>query len=103
MSADEAPIDLATLRVGDFSARVGEVFEMKTSGGVVPLKLAKADSHGPAVREGGAFSLLFVSAAGPWQPQAVYPVSHPGLGTLEIFLVPAGPVSGGNAYHATFT
>ena len=76
---------------------------MMTAGGVVPLNLAKVDSYGQAIREGGAFSLLFVSPVGPWQPQAVYPVKHPDLGTLEIFLVPAGPVSGGNGYHATFT
>ncbi len=76
---------------------------MKTTGGVVPLKLVKVDSDGQAIREGGAFSLLFVSPAGPWLPQAIYPVKHPDLGTIEIFLVPVGPVSGGNGYHATFT
>jgi hypothetical protein len=28
---------------------------------------------------------------------------HPSLGTMEIFLVPVGPVAGGNAYQAIFT
>ena len=72
--------------------------------GMVPLKLAKTESAGQASgATGGAFSLLFVAPAGPWLPQAIYPVTHPALGTMEIFLVPVGPVSGGNGYHAVFT
>ena len=70
---------------------------------MVPLRLAKTESVGQAHREGGAFSLLFVAPAGPFLPQAIYPVQHPALGTLEIFLVPVGPVPGGNGYHAVFT
>jgi hypothetical protein len=29
-------------------------------------------------------------------------VSHPALGTMEIFLVPVGPAQGWRGYHATF-
>jgi hypothetical protein len=96
-------VDLAKLRIDDFSSRLDEVFEMHTAGGVVPLKLSKVDSYGQASREGGAFSLLFVAPQGPWQPQATYPLEHPALGVMEIFLVPVGPTAGGNGYHATFT
>jgi hypothetical protein len=95
--------DLAKLKMADFSGRLEQVFEMQTDGGVLPLKLTKVDSYGQAIREGGAFSLLFVAPPGPWQPQAVYPIKHPELGTMEIFIVPAGPVPAGNSYHATFT
>ena len=45
----------------------------------------------------------FVAPAGPFLPQAIYPVMHPALGTMEIFLVPVGPLAGGNGYHAVFT
>ena len=67
------------------------------------LELAEVRRLGQAMREGGAFSLLFVSPPGPFLPQAIYPLTHTSLGTLEIFLVPIGPVGGGNAYEAVFT
>ncbi|SDO37212.1 hypothetical protein [Afipia sp. GAS231] len=95
--------DLATLRIEDFAPHCDSVFEMQTAGGVVPLKLTQVSPAGASGRAGGAFSLLFVALAGPWLPQAIYPVKHPVLGVMEIFLVPVGPVPGGNGYHATFT
>ena len=95
--------DLATLSIDDFEPHLNAVFEMTSPGGRMPLQLAKADAAGQARREGGAFSLLFVAPAGPWLPQATYPVRHPVLGMMDIFLVPVGPVSGGNGYHAVFT
>lgn len=98
-----SPTDLGRLKLDDFSPHLDAVFEMTSSAGTVPLKLAKTECYGQAIREGGAFSLLFVAPAGPYLPQAIYPVRHPALGTMEIFLVPIGPVSGGNGYHAVFT
>ena len=95
--------DLATLRIEDFAPHCDGVFEMQTAGGIVPLKLEKVAAAGASGRTGGAFSLLFVAPEGPWLPQAIYPVKHPSFGTMEIFLVPVGPLPGGNGYHATFT
>jgi hypothetical protein len=95
--------DLAALRIDDFTPHLEAVFDMQTAGGVVPLKLAKVDPVGDSGRAGGAFSLIFVAPKGPWLPQAIYPVQHPTLGTLEIFLVPVGSVFGGNGYQAIFT
>jgi hypothetical protein len=94
--------DLATLSIDDFQPHLDAVFEMQSPAGVVPLKLAKADPAGASGRAGGAFSLLFIAPKGPWLPQAIYPVKHPDLGTMEIFLVPVGPAAGGNSYHAVF-
>ena len=94
--------DLATLAIGDFVPHRDAIFDMHTPAGTVPLKLVKVDPDGNSGREGGAFALLFVAPAGPFLPQAIYPVSHPALGTMEIFLVPVGPTLGGNGYHATF-
>jgi hypothetical protein len=96
-------MDLAALRIDDFAPHLEAVFELQSASGLVPLKLAKTESYGEASREGGAFSLLFVGPAGPWLPQAIYPVKHPALGMMEIFLVPTGPMQGGNGYHAAFT
>ena len=95
--------DLATLVVNDFEPHLDEVFEMQSSAGPIPLKLAKTETAGQSKRAGGAFSLLFVAPAGPFLPQAIYSVNHPALGTIEIFLVPVGPLAGGNGYHAVFT
>jgi hypothetical protein len=97
-----SPPDLATLRLDDFAPHRDAVFEMQSPAGVVPLKLVKVDPAGESGRAGGAFSLLFTAPSGPWLPQAIYPVQHPTLGTMEVFLVPVGPESGGNGYQAVF-
>jgi hypothetical protein len=98
-----ATADLAALAIDDFSPHLDAVFDMQTASGVVPLKLAKVDPAGNSGRAGGAFSLIFVAPKGPWLPQAIYPVTHPALGILEFFLVPVGPMHGGNGYQAIFT
>jgi hypothetical protein len=97
--------DLAKLKVGDFAPHLNEAFEMQTPAGAVPLKLVHADAEGGAVkggRDGGSFSLQFVAPQGRWLPQGTYPVKHPTLGTIEIFLVPTGAVQDGHGYHAVF-
>jgi hypothetical protein len=97
------PPDLATLRIDDFAAHLDAIFDMQSPAGVMPLKLVKADPVGESGRAGGAFSLLFIGPKGASLPQAIYPVKHPSLGTMEIFVVPIGPLSGGNGYQAIFT
>jgi len=97
--------DLATLKIDDFAPHVDAAFEMQTPAGAVPLKLVSADGAGEPVkdgREGGSFTLEFVAPQGRWLPQGIYPVKHPTLGTLDIFLVPSGALHGGHGYHATF-
>jgi hypothetical protein len=94
--------DLGTLTIEDFATHLHAVFDMQSPAGVMPLRLVKADPAGVSGRAGGAFSLLFTAPSGPWLPQAIYPVQHPALGTMEIFLVPVGPESGGNGYQAIF-
>ena len=98
-----ATADLAALGIGDFTPHLEAIFDMQTADGVIPLQLANARPVGDSGRAGGAFSLLFVAPAGPWLSQGIYPVKHPALGIMEIFLVPVGPAPGGNGYHAVFT
>lgn len=95
--------DLATLRIDDFAPLCDSAFAMQTAGGTVPLKLVKVASAGDSGRQGGAFSLLFVAAAGTSLPQAIYSVTHPAFGVMDIFLVPIGPLQGGSGYQAIFT
>ena len=98
-----ATVDLAALAIGDFSPHLDAVFDMQAAGGVVPLKLVKLDPVGNSGRAGGAFSLIFVAPKGTRLPQAIYPVKHPVLGIMEIFLVPIRPTQDGNGYQAIFT
>jgi hypothetical protein len=94
---------LAELTAADFEPHQGAIFRFAAAGGELELKLVEVRRLGQALRNGGAFSLLFLSAAGPFLPQAIYPFTHPALGALELFLVPLGPKDGGNSYEAVFT
>jgi hypothetical protein len=98
-----ATADLAALRIDDFTPHLEAVFDMQAPGGAVPLKLAKVDPAGNSGRAGGAFSLIFIAPKGTRLPQAIYPVKHPVLGVMEIFLVPIRPTLEGHGYQAIFT
>jgi hypothetical protein len=98
-----ATVDLAALAIGDFSPHLDAVFDMQTAAGVVPLKLVKVDPSGNSGRAGGAFSLIFIAPKATRLPQAIYPIKHPVLGVMEIFLVPIRPTQEGNGYQAIFT
>jgi hypothetical protein len=98
-----ATANIAALSIDDFTPHLDAVFDLQAAGGVVPLKLAKVDPVGDSGRAGGAFSVIFSSPKGPFLPQAIYPVTHPALGVMEIFLVPIGPTQHGNGYQAIFT
>jgi hypothetical protein len=98
-----APADLGSLAIGDFMPHLGGSFALETADGSVALKLVRVDPAGESGRPGGAFSLLFSAPQGPWLPQAIYPVAHHALGTMDIFLVPIGSLDGGAGYQAIFT
>jgi hypothetical protein len=92
-----------SLKPADFEPHVGRAFAIEANGQRLDLKLAEVEHLGAAHREGGAFSLTFLSAPGPFLPQGIYPMQHPALGTLELFIVPLGPKDGGNSYQVIFT
>lgn len=95
--------DLATLVADDFEGHLNETFQIRVPGGELSTTLKEVRRLGRAIRAGGAFALLFVAPPGPFLKQAIYPVVHPTIGTLELFLVPIGPEPDGNAYEAIFT
>jgi hypothetical protein len=95
--------DLATLGIDDFKAQLGSQFDVQTAGGTIAMKLSKVDPAGDSGRKGGAFSLIFAAPRGPWLGQTIYPMRHAALGTMEIFLVPIGPLGEANGYQAIFT
>lgn len=109
--------DLGTLKIEDFSSHLNEVFEVQVADGrTVPLKLVEAVSQGGALpeaakndqgkeirlRKGGGFTLQFVAPETYPLQQGIYPIKHPKRGTLEVFLVPTGPMKGGFGLHAVF-
>jgi hypothetical protein len=94
---------LATLTADDFETLGGQSFSLTVAGRDVELKLEAVQRLGQALRAGGAFSVQFSAPAGPVLPQAIYPLRHPSLGTLELFIVPLKPEKGVNRYEAIFT
>jgi hypothetical protein len=96
-------MSLTSLKPADFEPHIGHAFAIEANGKRLELKLAEVERVGSAVREGGAFSLTFLTAPGPFLPQGVYPLRHPTLGTFELFMVPLGPKDGGNSYQIIFT
>lgn len=93
---------VADLRIEDFEPHRGESFRLMATGATLELELADVQRLGTALREGGAFSLIF-RGTGPIAPQAIYPLEHPALGTLELFVVPIQPKDGSNRYEVIFT
>ena len=98
-----ANVDLAALGIDDFKPLLGSQFDVQAAGGTVAMKLSRVDPAGESGRKGGAFSLIFAAPRGPWLPQAIYPMRHAALGTMEIFLVPIGSLGEANGYQAVFT
>ena len=96
-------IDLAAVGIEDFKPHIGSQFDLQAAGGTIAMKLSRVDPAGESGRKGGAFSLIFAAPRGPWLPQAIYPMRHAALGTMEIFLVPIGPIGEANGYQAVFT
>ena len=91
------------LTAGDFAGHLGTVFaaaEVDVALELVEVKPLPA--HGAALaRE--PFSLLFRGPRERLLPQATYPLSHPAMGELEIFLVPIAQDAGGTSYEAIYS
>lgn len=93
---------LDTVTAADFEARLDETFRIDLRGGAIDLRLAAVRRLAQGARTGGGFALDFVIAEGPQLRQASYRLSNDAMGTLEIFLVPIGPIDGGFGYEALF-
>jgi hypothetical protein len=71
----------------------------------VRLRLAAITRFGvqPHAPRTEPFSLELVGPAAPVLPQATYALDHPGLGRLELFIVPLGPDrDGGLRYEVVY-
>jgi hypothetical protein len=90
-----------------FTPLVGETFVLETGDGgtervelVAATEGAQLGGPGPDGQQRQQFSLLFVGTAR--LAQATYPLTHPALGRIELFLVPLGPDARGLRYEAAF-
>ena len=98
------PKSISELNIEDFEPHRGESFRLSANGAALELKLSEVQRLGTALRNGGAFSLIFTAPAGtPIAPQAIYPIEHPALGTLELFVVPIQPKGDSRRYEVIFT
>jgi len=98
-------IDLATVTKQTFDAHVGSRFAMRIDAErTIDLELVETGTiptRPDASRAG--FSLRFRAAERGHVPQRIYLLEHAVLGSLEIFLVPAGPDEIGMRYDAVFS
>jgi hypothetical protein len=96
---DDVSLEKFSTLIGDrFAVHSNEAGEL-----AVTLSEASALSDRPSPTGRIPFSILFDGPPEPILPQRIYPLEHPLLGRLELFLVPLQPESGRARYQAIFT
>jgi hypothetical protein len=79
---------LANYTKSSFVSYLNSVFQIQTGSGNVEVTLTSVNDM-PAPQGGECFSLLFVGGSEA-RAQNTYVVTHPALGTFQLFLVPSG-------------
>jgi hypothetical protein len=100
------PVDLATLTHEQFSALVGSAFQVQLAESTeITFTLAEAKKLSAARPcQRAPFSLILRPADPQFHaPQQIFPLTHPQLGRLEIFMVPIKPDATGARFEAVFT
>ncbi|MEA2141833.1 MAG: hypothetical protein QOI64_263 [Solirubrobacteraceae bacterium] len=102
-------MDLADATHSTFSERVGDVFTLEVDDLTLELTLDAADARAADARAAPAdpeartpFSLVFSAPADRPLDQGMYPIGHPELGVLDMFIVPIGRDENGTRYEAVF-
>lgn len=99
-------MDLADLTLATFEPLVGDGFAVQAEadeGEPIELVLESATKSGEWPGGRDPFALVFRGPRDPLLPQAIYGLRHPGLGLVELFIVPIAQEAGGAAYQAIFT
>lgn len=98
-------ISLKTLTADTFDPYVKTMFQLERADGAnSAVTLTQLSRYATASHTGRQqFSLVFTGTPGEVLPQHIYPLHHPELGALEIFLVPIGVCPEGTRYEAVFT
>ena len=101
---------LDKLTSDDFKARLNQKFQLQLEG-LEPLELEliqvsnlgrEPDPTDDLVKR-WAFAVVFRGPNEPILSQRIYPLQHPEMGQLDLFLVPVGPTKTGMQYEAVFT
>lgn len=101
----EGPVALDRLTADDFAPVQDSTFTLHLADGEVPLRLTEVRGLSePNLGTGrrAAFSLLFSGPPNVPLPQQIYTLTHPAMGTLEIFLVPIAADAAQRRYEAVF-
>ena len=94
-----------TLAPDDFRALEAPLeLDFDDAGASVTLQLfvAAVDPLPPHRLREHPFSLMLRGPRTPVLPQAIYPLRHPRLGLIELFLVPVGQDAQATRYQAVF-
>jgi hypothetical protein len=90
------------LTAADFEPHIDTDFNVAETSAPLALQLLEVRALGTALRSGGAFALTFRGPLAEPLPQAIYPLAHPRLGRLDIFIVPIARHNDGMRYEAIF-
>ncbi|HEX8076969.1 MAG TPA: hypothetical protein VF511_04070 [Chthoniobacterales bacterium] len=97
-------LDLATVRLEQFAACLGQDFEIVFPDGSLPVKLVAAQQWGPDqpshIRQ--PFALTFRVDRGLRFPQGTYQMRNAQLGEMEIFLVQIAADPNSSTLEAVF-
>ena len=86
-----------------FELHLNTTFRMNVEGDeAIDLELVEANDKTPERFEGEQFSLIFKGPPEPYLPQQIYPLDHPAMGRLDLFLVPVDQKKDGFYYEAFF-
>ena len=96
--------DLGSVAADDFARHLGESFTVTLDNDEeLTLVLTEVEKlGGESSRAATGFSLIF-EGGDPSMEQATHPVTHPRLGSLDLFLVPIGERDGVRKYQVIFT
>lgn len=88
-----------------FEPYIQQEFQVELASGFIPFTLVEVNTLGTGTAnriEQHPFSVIFRGPLLSALPQAIYSLGNPGIGTLDIFLVPIGPDGEGMRYEAVF-
>ena len=97
---------LEQLQSNDFVPYLNQTFTIRLDGiEPIGLELVRVTQSGTGFRPGARqpFSLHFLGpVSSQYLLQHMYPLEHPEMGVLDLFLVPLGPEEGRMRYEAIF-
>ena len=92
------------LRAETFQAAIGETFDLKSETEVIPVELLEVNVQ-QKIEFGGRsiepFSMAFRAPAGIQLGQGTYQLTHDGVGTVSLFLVPYASDESGHYLNVT--